>query len=436
MIGSPSGADVRALLSSGRPEAWLELVLRYGKTFRCGAVLATCEPDVVHALLMDRVHTVKRSSLHAAMRRLPGADGLLFLDGEAWVKRLRALTPVFHATNLDRLAGHIHATAAVHARTWRERGTVDDLYTCVVRLGAAIVLRIGYGLDPASAVGQRLASALLAYKAETLSEDPRRRLDEFGAGPEKVLDLPWILRTIFGMGRRMRGVAAAVREALASRTDGEEDWLARLRATDLSQAEIAVEANHLYGAYNAIDYVTTCGLLELASRPDQVARLRAEWARELGDAPPSAASLPRLRDTANVMREVLRCYPVTHAVARRTGAPLEIGGVLQPAGTEVVILLYALHHHPEHWDDALVFDPDRFAADPPAPRVPFAYVPFLDGPRKCIGRHMAELQFTLVLHAVLRDHDLVPGRTDVPVTPFVVPRFRGPLPVTLQPRQA
>ncbi len=140
------------------------------------------------------------------MRRLPGADGLLFLDGEAWVKRLRALTPVFHATNLDRLAGHIHATAAVHARTWRERGTVDDLYTCVVRLGAAIVLRIGYGLDPASAVGQRLASALLAYKAETLSEDPRRRLDEFGAGPEKVLDLPWILRTIFGMGRRMRGL--------------------------------------------------------------------------------------------------------------------------------------------------------------------------------------------------------------------------------------
>jgi cytochrome P450 len=310
------------------------------------------------------------------------------------------------------------------------------LYPAIVRLGAAIVLRIGYGVLPDSALGRRLTSALVAYKSETIVPDARRRMDGFAQGPRKLLDLPWFLQTFVRMRRGMRGVSSVVREVMAARNgNGGLDWLGRLREAGLSRKEIAGEANHLYGAYNAIDYVTTCGLYELSRHPEWITRLRAEWRAVLGDgAIPTPQTIPSLHDTMNVMREVLRMYPVTHAVARRTGAPLELGGDTHPEGTEIVLLLYALHHHPDHFDDALRFDPDRWAREPAPPKVPFAYVPFLDGPRKCIGRHMAELQFVVVIHALFARYDIVVERPDLPLTTLVVPRFVSPIPTAVSPR--
>lgn len=437
MIADPGAPAIRELLAGGRRDAWLRMALRFGKTFRSGRLIATCEPDAVRALLMDRAHTEKRSALHAAMRKLPGADGLLFMDGEAWLRRLRALTPVFHHAHVGGFARAIHETARAHVSRWSEHGRLDDLYAALVQLGAAIVLRSGYGIDFDSALGKGLASALVAYKAETVIEDPRRRLDEFGQGARKLLHLPWIAVTLLRMRRRMRAVSAAVRAALAQPPagDGSPNWLGRLSEAELSREEIASEANHLYGAYNAIDYVTTCGLYELSRHPQWLSRLRAEWREQLGEnGTPAPETLSRLRDTVNVMREVLRMYPVTQCVARRTGAPLGLAGETLPEGTEVMILLYALHHHPDHFDHADRFDPDRWAAEPPPPKLPFAYVPFLDGPRKCIGRHMAELQFVVVMHALLHGHDVRLTSSEMGLTPFVVPRFAGPLPAIVQPR--
>jgi len=432
MIEEPGYAALRAGFSGGGQEGWRELALRHGKTFRVGAVLATCEPEAVRALLMDRVHTTRRSRVHEALRKIPGADGILFLDGEAWTKRLRAVTPVFHAGHVDGFCGFIHTTATAYRLRWEKQGRLEDLFTAVSRLGSAVVLKIGYGVDPESDLGKRLASALMAYKAETVVDDPRRRLDDFPGGPGKILHAPWIGWTIWRTARRMKAVRAAVREALAARPRESLDWLGRLGETDLSFEALANEANHLYGAYNAIDYAVTCGLLELARRPDWLHRLRAEWRERLGDRPPTPDTVGSLRDTSNVMREVLRLYPVTQTVSRRLGAPLVLGGETHPEGTEVLILLSALHHHPDHFDDPERFDPDRWNADPPPPKLPGAYVPFLDGPRKCIGRHLAETQFVVVLHALMSGADFVRERDDIPLTPFAVPRFRGPLPVVVR----
>ena len=62
--------------------------------------------------------------------------------------------------------------------------------------------------------------------------------------------------------------------------------------------------------------------------------------------------------------------------------------------------------------------------------MPFSYVPFLDGSRKCIGRHMAEMQLLVVLAALVRRFDVeVFGEAAVP--PFIIPRFNRPLPFTV-----
>jgi cytochrome P450 len=102
--------DVTRLLHDCGQQAWVELALRYDKTIRHGNVVATCEPELVRTLLMDRVHTGVRALTYKALAKLPGANGILFLDGDAWLTRMRALVPVFHARNVDSYADAIHTT--------------------------------------------------------------------------------------------------------------------------------------------------------------------------------------------------------------------------------------------------------------------------------------------------------------------------------------
>jgi cytochrome P450 len=129
------------------------------------------------------------------------------------------------------------------------------------------------------------------------------------------------------------------------------------------------------------------------------------------------------------MLEIMRCYPVTMGVVRLTGAPMDLGGESLPKGTQVMILLYALHHHPDFWDDADQLKPERWFPSS-APKVPFSYVPFLDGSRKCIGRSMAEQQLLTVLTTLVRSVDLrVFGEAVLPS--FTIPRFAAPIPFTV-----
>lgn len=421
---------VRALLLEKGPAAFTEMALTYGRTFRHAGLVATCEPEIVRALLMERPHAERRAPVHKVMGLFPGANGILFMDGPKWLRRARAVMPVFRQPAVDAFAASIHETTMAHVARWRT-GRQPDLFDAVQQLGAAAILRMGYGLDPGDPHAAALGRAVVDYKQFTMAPDSRR-LDEFGLVPSKLLALPKIAAGIVAMHRKARAVEAAVgrlREA-APTGNGRPDWVNRLAEAGLRDKELADELNHLYGAYSAIDYVVAAALYELGRRPELAARLRRELATSGVDAPPSRAQLARLPLTGGFILEILRRYPVTMGAVRMTGAPLQIDGETIPAGTQVMILLHALHHHPDFWDDPEELRPERWMASP-APRVPFSYVPFLDGSRKCIGRHMAEMQLLVVLAAVLRAFDVrVFG--EAVLREFIIPRFVRPIPFAIE----
>lgn len=59
-----------------------------------------------------------------------------------------------------------------------------------------------------------------------------------------------------------------------------------------------------------------------------------------------------------------------------------------PKGTNVGILLSAIHRDPEVWPDPDVFNPDRFSEELTQNRDLFAFVPFSAGPRNCLGNYI------------------------------------------------
>ncbi|HET6318394.1 MAG TPA: cytochrome P450, partial [Chloroflexota bacterium] len=146
---------------------------------------------------------------------------------------------------------------------------------------------------------------------------------------------------------------------------------------------------------------------------------------------PTLDDIPRLPLLWGAIKEALRLYPVAMGIFRQTGAPLEVEGERLPAGTQVVILPYALHRSPEYWDQPNVFAPDRWSRREP-PHAPFAYIPFLVGPRKCMGQPLAELELLLVIATIVRVFDVLVLPQSAALTPFLIPRFATDLPFALR----
>ena len=124
--------------------------------------------------------------------------------------------------------------------------------------------------------------------------------------------------------------------------------------------------------------------------------------------------------------EALRWEPPITTVVRRAVRDCELGGVAIPAGTNVSVSVAAANRDPTRYPD-----PDRF--DPTRRNI--AHLTFGGGPHLCLGMHLARMEGTVAINALL---DRLPDlRLDpsAPVPHVVGVAFRSPasLPVQFTP---
>lgn len=111
-----------------------------------------------------------------------------------------------------------------------------------------------------------------------------------------------------------------------------------------------------------------------------------------------------------------------------------VDGYRVPAGTNVAVGIYALHHDPRLWVDPERFDPDRFTRERSAGRDRWQYLPFGGGPRTCIGDHFAMLEAVLGLASIIRSVRVESVAETFPLaTPFTAVAA-GPVPARVSAR--
>jgi cytochrome P450 len=171
----------------------------------------------------------------------------------------------------------------------------------------------------------------------------------------------------------------------------------------------------------------------LANHPEVEAKLHAEI-DALEDLPePSLQHVETLHYAHNVLREALRLYPPVWVISRRTIEPDVLGGYEVPANTDVFISPYFVHRHPQYWDDAEAFKPERFEGESEHRKL--VYLPFSAGAHHCIGETLSIYEGLLHLSKAARRYRL--RRVDSsPVTfeALINLRTQQPIFMRLEPR--
>jgi cytochrome P450 len=156
----------------------------------------------------------------------------------------------------------------------------------------------------------------------------------------------------------------------------------------------------------------TYTLHALAQHPEVAEQVRAEIREVLGDRPPSAKDLPKLRFTEAVVQEGMRLYPPAYAIGRQSVEPCEVGGYTIPAGGTVLMVQYVIHRDGRFFDEPEKFHPQRWL-DGLQKRLPkFAYFPFGGGPRICIGNTFAMMESVLILASLCRRWRVSPASNE------------------------
>ncbi len=350
------------------------------------------------------------------------------LPHDPWLGRRRLLQPLFTPRHVAGFAGHMAAAAGALTEEWIDRGTVD-LDEQTRRLTLRVLGRSVFGLD-------------LGEQAEFLGPHLRVLLRWITARSGRPVRAPGWLPT--PARHRMRASLAAVRSLIDEAIDdaridpdGDAELIhLLLRSADpatgrpLTHDQVRDELFvFLVAGHDTTSTTLAYSLWALGRDPALQDRVAAEVAA-LGGRPPGVDDLPALPLTTRVIHEALRICPPAPVIVRSAMRDAVVHGRLIPAGTQVIVGSYAMHHDPAWWPDPERFDPDRFA-DRLIGDDRWRYLPFGAGPRSCLGDHFAMLEATLGIAAVIGRARIESPEPDFPIAlPFTL-TAGGPVPARI-----
>jgi len=115
-----------------------------------------------------------------------------------------------------------------------------------------------------------------------------------------------------------------------------------------------------------------------------------------------------LRYTEMVILECLRLHPTLMRGIRTTNQEIQLNnGLTLPNRGMIFFGQLVLHKHPKYWKNPLEFWPERFESGS-KDITPFTYLPFIAGPRVCMGKHLAMLSMKMSIVYSLKNYDMAP----------------------------
>ncbi|XP_067000520.2 cytochrome P450 6j1 [Anabrus simplex] len=388
------------------------------------------DPDLIKAILIKDFQSFERNARSIDEKMDPLlARNPSFNSGEKWEKMRSQLTPSFMSGKMRPLLSLIQEVATdmlkyvqdvapssrpdgIEVKELACKFTTDVVDTCVFGIS-------GQSFKNQDADMQRMRRSILTSQF-------KKNFQYF-----ITLIFPWTNKFLKArlinpdVADYYRGVIKKVVEYRTSNSIVRQDYLQQL----LQQKSKTVEDGSKYTDEDVTGHammflvegiepssITLSFLLyEMAMNSDIQTKLREELhaAMERSDEPLNYDTIMGLPYLNMVFLETLRKHPPVLLLEKLCTQPYELpilpGGtepVLLEPGTLVLLPAKALHHDHKYFPQPHIFDPERFSEGRRNTIPRFAYLPFGEGPRLCLGRRFAELQIKVGVASIILHYDI------------------------------
>eukprot|EP00581_Thalassiosira_minuscula_P007695 CAMPEP_0183710996 /NCGR_PEP_ID=MMETSP0737-20130205/6597_1 /TAXON_ID=385413 /ORGANISM="Thalassiosira miniscula, Strain CCMP1093" /LENGTH=497 /DNA_ID=CAMNT_0025939387 /DNA_START=161 /DNA_END=1651 /DNA_ORIENTATION=- len=383
-----------------------------------GRMIIVADPELIHHVTVSK--NFHKSWTLKNVMPIFGDRSILLVHGEEWKRYRKAFAPGFTpnflrdmtSVMLDKLQ---RCTKALDDDAQNERAT--NMMECSQTFTSDVIVQIAFGEDWGGGkephVARQYLDDMLSI-TNRLGSDPVAKL--FG----------------FGMKRRLRSIEGKLNQVMEEILDRrlkqtEEGDSAESRSSDvcslamksmkqpdgsLSREDRKVVIHQLKTFYFA-GHDTTATLISwvvwlLSQHPQVLAKLRDELASQkifiTPDDRPTYDGLQKCDYLDAIVKEVLRLYP-PGASARYTFDTNETWNGHTIGGAVLYVNCYVAHRLPQYWDRPDDFLPERFVGVSPE-SYKHKYIPFLKGPRDCLGRYFALLEAKLAISALAQRYDM------------------------------
>lgn len=349
-------------------------------------------------------------------------NGLLTSEGDFWLRQRRLSQPALHRARIASYAEIMAREAERMLDGWHD-GDERDMHREMMQTTLAIATRTLFGVDlgPQMPV---IADALEAFVRQNAGVNVW----------QLILKLPTYKRW-----RYLRGVRALdeivygiIRERRAGGI-GDDLLSDFLRAQDIDGSFMTDQQlrdevmTMLLAGHETTALTLSWAWFLLASYPETQMKLHEETDRVLGGGPPAASDVGQLAYTNDVVRETMRLYPPAWVITRMAAQPVEIGGYLVPAGSNIIVSPWVTHRDARFFPQPDRFIPERWSTESEQRAPKFAYFPFGGGPRMCIGNSFALMEAAILLAAVAQRFQisLVPGQAIEPLASITLRPMHG-----------
>jgi len=376
------------------------------------------DPGAIRHMLLERLDDYPKSVVTKNLLRPAIGESLFIAEGAHWRWQRRAAAPVFSHRNVMNLAPIMAAAAERScARIAAAGPRAIDMAEDMVRTTFDVIADVTFSGD-----GTFDADAVHKGIDAYISEAGKVSLFDLLGFPDWV---PRPGRMMSGNAvRQMKGVADAAVEARRARgPDGVPDLLDLLLEGEdpetrrrMNTAELRDNLLTFIVAGHETTALTLGWALYLCAFDQEVQdRARAEAQALLQGRAATGEDVADLPFIRMIIDEALRLYPPAAMVSRTAMADDTLCGREVKRGDTVIIPIYALHRNHLLWEEPDAFRPERFSDRKAIDR--YAYLPFGDGPRICIGASFAIQEAVIVLATLLSRFRFtpVPGRGPDPV---------------------
>ncbi|MEY5042688.1 MAG: hypothetical protein RLZZ414_2252 [Bacteroidota bacterium] len=389
-------------------------------------------PIYVQHILKTNQDNYSRKKILGNLEGLLG-DGIFASEGELWEQQHQLIKPALHEKLVKDYFQIIHRETLFLVDKWKVKADINQEVDVEYDINV-LMLKILIQTQLCSSFNEdfdKIISNLRVFLTENnpknfyihqLKNNFRKAIKLMPLQNQKVMqalnNLDVIIqkiRTTAQQNPKDRGLVLEILENTCAQGK-------------ISEKQVMDEIkNFIFAGFDTTASALTWSLYCVTQNSTQTTKLRQEILEVLGGNLPQMEHLPQMPFTKMFLQESMRLYPPVYALLRQSVADDEVNGYFVPRKTWVAINIYSLHRHPDFWENPEDFNPLRFNPENFKSKA-FAYIPFGQGKRSCIGKPLAMAELQIILPILLQNFNFkLLGNQQPIIRPDIIIKAKKPL---------